>query len=79
MKMMNEMLNRIANAIVDTPNASDYSELVARNVVKAMREPTEQMKGEGAKASHIHLGADESIGYEGATDVWQSMIDEILK
>lgn len=58
--------------------ANEYRNKV-KLVIKAIREPTEEMKSEGANASHSYLGADESIGYEGANDVWQSMIDEILK
>lgn len=68
--MTNEMIERVSEAILNTPNASDYKTLVAINAIKAMREPTEGMIVEGAK--HVVL-------YKNANDVYQAMIDQILK
>jgi hypothetical protein len=41
--MDKEMIERVSKAILETPNASDYPVLVARNAIKVMREPTKQM------------------------------------
>ena len=36
--MTNEIIKRVSRAIVETPNASDYHELVAKNAIRAMRD-----------------------------------------
>jgi len=71
---MNDMIERVSEAILNTPNASDYKELVAKNAIRAMREPTEEMYKVGA--SMTISAQSGSIDIE---EVWQTMIDEALK
>jgi hypothetical protein len=44
---MNEFVKRVSDAILNTPNASDYAELVAKNAIRAMMEPTKEMMDAG--------------------------------
>lgn len=72
---MNEMIERVSKAIQDEKdkciNDGENSNLrIARAVIKAMREPTEEMC--------MVDTPDMPAGGE-AKDVWYAMIDEILK
>lgn len=69
---MNEMIERVSEAILNTPNASDYPILVARNAIKAMREPTEDMSFAGAEAS-----GEDYLPI--AIKCYQAMIDKALE
>lgn len=37
------MIKRVAKAILETLNASDYETLVARRAIEAMKEPSDEM------------------------------------
>lgn len=63
-----EMIDRVATAILDTPNASDYKTLVASNAIKAMREPTTRIKQ--VETCSINYSAEE---------IWTKFIDFIIK
>jgi hypothetical protein len=63
--MDNEMIERVAKAILETPNASDYKTLVAKNAIKAMREPTKRMCNKGYAVRPIEV-------------CWRTMIDAII-
>jgi hypothetical protein len=66
-----EMIERVAKAILETPNASDYERLVAINAIKAMREPTDKMlKAEGVFPSCHMCG--------GHKEGWQATIDAVI-
>lgn len=72
--MMNEMMKRVSEAIINTPNASDYEYLVARNAIRAMREPTNAMK---SCSDEIHWGYSCHV-CGGLTEGWYAMIDKAL-
>ncbi len=70
--MSNEMIERVANGIVQTLKDKGYGQCADRNgmelakaAIEAMREPTEAM-----------LNIDSNLGYEMA---WKRMIDAALK
>lgn len=69
--MDQEMIERVSKAILETPNASDYKTLVAKNAIKAMREPTEKMLGAGMDGDSLEMGSS-------AYGCWQDMIDAII-
>jgi hypothetical protein len=75
--MDNEMIERVAKAILETPNASDYKTLVAINAIKAMREPTEKMKFAGSNAT-VLSNIDTMTDAVGAGVAWNAMIDAII-
>lgn len=64
---MNEMYARLIKAIQLRDSADKHA--ILRAVLEAMREPTEEMKKAAAKIDTSNL----------ERDIWQSMIDEILK
>lgn len=65
---MSEIIKRVSEAILNTPNASDYAELVAKNAIRAMREPTKEM-----------IDAFYIDHYGDAEKAWQAMIDKVLE
>lgn len=71
--MDNEMIERVAKAILETPNASDYETLVARNAIKAMREPTVSMAIVGC----MEL-PDYDPDIDAAKNCWNAMIDAVI-
>jgi hypothetical protein len=68
--MDNEMINRVSEAILNTPNASDYKRLVAINAIKAMRELTAEL----IAAGDIQVEFDSSFEL-----AWIKTIDAIIK
>lgn len=87
---MSEMVKRVAKAIADPDQyiAAEFAdpnhewESVARAVLAAMREPTEEMLSLGDSAIP-RAEADETgrrmMGREVALEAWRAMIDEALK
>lgn len=65
------MIKRVSEAILNTPNASDYAELVAKNAIKAMRE----LSIDVWKIGEIDIQRD-NRDFE---HTWKIVIDEILK
>ena len=67
--MDKEMIERVSKAILETPNSSDYKELVARNAIKAMRDLSCEL---------IEAG-DIQIEFDGSFELaWQKTIDGII-
>ena len=66
---MNEILKKVSDAILNTPNASDYPRLVAINAVKALRELTPEL----IDAGDIQIEFDSSFEL-----AWHTMIDRIV-
>lgn len=66
------MIKRVSEAILNTPNASDYKTLVAINAIKAMREPTEDMVNAADNSNSLEIGSS-------AYGCWQAMIDKVLE
>lgn len=90
---MNEMIEREARAICrafhgrfsDTPQAELNATVerywtgyvdIATAAIEVMREPTYPIIAAGAAADN---GEDRTIGFSGAEEVWQLMIDAALK
>jgi hypothetical protein len=67
---MSEIMDRVAKAIRDTAFEGGGSREIARAVIEAMREPTEEMRD---AATHVE-GVAEYFG-----EVWRAMIDEALR
>lgn len=71
-----EMIDKVAEAIFDTPDfpASTHYNRVAINAIKAMCEPTQKMINSG-----IRKGVDIGMGinYTCYEDVYKAMIDSI--
>lgn len=65
------MIKRVSEAILNTPNASDYKELVAKNAIRAMREPTDYQRNK-----YYELSFNTTVFNDGD---WQRAIDSILK
>jgi hypothetical protein len=70
---MSEMVERGAQAIVNAGYNPYTAAAIARVVIEAMREPTEEMFCEGIR--QFGNGLDD----RDAKDVWMAMIDEALK
>lgn len=71
--MDSEMIERCAKAACDCSGKLSISDAMLIAIIKAMREPTENMKIAGS-IDPGSGGPDE--GYE--TEVWQAMLDAVI-
>lgn len=78
---MSEMSKRIEGALREMGCGLNYGcDQISETILKAMREPTEAMRKatERVVVGHSWGNTGEHI-YEGADDIWRTMIDEALK
>lgn len=81
---MNEMIERVANAIMkeENPDSLDQYAAMARAAIKAMRVPTERMIGEALIQPHPSVAESGGIipqARRAALIDWRAMIDEALR
>lgn len=77
---MSRKIYEVSVAIMSTPNASDYAELVAKNAIKALREPTDEMLDAGAIVEDGKYGLEDYNRAKAKARLsWQAMIDRLLK
>lgn len=79
---MNEMVERVAQAICGNDNPANILEIHrhrARAAVVAMREPTEAMEAAGDNLDDWGVPSDPGGGNTSALAHWHAMIDAAIK